>query len=322
MPLPTGTILGILADNLRKRGSVLPLPSRTLTAWAKGLDIPVGGRTVIYTGHMYQLMPSLLALAKITARLENSPITRFSGIGRVANKAANFSMLTPLMVSSKDEAEFNELLRKIALLLRAADVDFGYLYDEELYLGTLAYDEGIMSAFKEHALKVHQMFKKHNVKRVITVDPHTTNMLRGVFPSTVEGFNLQVQSYIEVLAESKLKTVRKLDADLVIHDSCVYARYEDMVEQPRDLLRKAGAGLPYLEYSGRNTFCCGGPVETLFPSEAHRIAKQRVEQLTAVGDRIVTMCPICLVNLRQAASGNNATVADISKFLYETYCPM
>ncbi len=321
MPLPTGTILGILADNLRKRGSILPLPSRALTAWAKGLDIPVGGRTIIYTGHMYQLMPSLLALGKLTARFENSSITRLSGIGRAANKIADFSMLTPLMVSSKDEAEFNELLRKIALLLRAADVDFGYLYDEELYLGTLAYDEGIMAAFKEHALKVHQLFKKHNVKRVITVDPHTTNMLRSVFPSTVEDFNLQVQSYIEVLAERKLSTLRKLDADVVVHDSCVYARYEDMVEQPRDLLRKAGAGLPDLEYSGRNTFCCGGPVETLFPSEAHRIAKQRVEQLTAVGDRIVTMCPICLVNLRQAASGSSANVSDISQFLCETYCP-
>jgi Fe-S oxidoreductase len=52
----------------------------------------------------------------------------------------------------------------------------------------------------------------------------------------------------------------------------------------------------------------------LFPGEAHRIALERVAQLTKVGRRITTMCPICMVNLRKAA-GNGAEVLDISQVL-------
>ena len=63
MALPTKHVLGILVDNLLRRGSVLKLSPRTTVKWAQGLDIPRGGKTVIYTGHMYQLIPAISALA-------------------------------------------------------------------------------------------------------------------------------------------------------------------------------------------------------------------------------------------------------------------
>jgi len=63
MPLPTGTVLGILSDNLRKRGSVLPLSKTAVSGWADGLNIPRGGKTILYTGHMYQLMPYIKLMA-------------------------------------------------------------------------------------------------------------------------------------------------------------------------------------------------------------------------------------------------------------------
>jgi Fe-S oxidoreductase len=164
------------------------------------------------------------------------------------------------------------------------------------------------------------MFNRHNVKKVITVDPHTTNILRRVYPIFVEDYRLEVQSYLEILAESCLKALHGLDMDLVVHDSCVYARYENVVDQPRELLRNAGAGLPRIEFSGRSTYCCGGPIESLFPTKARTIAKRRLEQLEAAGGHIVTMCPICLVNLREAASGNGVRMADISRHLFSAYC--
>ena len=83
MPLPIQHILGIFVDNVKKRGSVLPLSKRTATGWAKGLDLPRGGETVLYTGHMYQMIPAIDAMASQMALLENSFLTRFFGIGRV-----------------------------------------------------------------------------------------------------------------------------------------------------------------------------------------------------------------------------------------------
>ena len=38
-------------------------------------------------------------------------------------------------------------------------------------------------------------------RRVITIDPHTTNMLRSVYPKLIPGYDIQVKTYLEVLAE-------------------------------------------------------------------------------------------------------------------------
>ncbi len=64
MPLPTGDVIGILADNLRLRKSVLPLSTKVATKWTEGLDLPRGGETVLYTGMMYQLIPYIEGLVK------------------------------------------------------------------------------------------------------------------------------------------------------------------------------------------------------------------------------------------------------------------
>ena len=91
MPLPIGPVLGILSDNLKIRGSVLPLSKSGATGWSMGLDILSGGETVLYTGLMYQLIPAIDALASQMAVFENSVITQLFGLGRFANKFINLS---------------------------------------------------------------------------------------------------------------------------------------------------------------------------------------------------------------------------------------
>ena len=297
MPLSTRRILGILAENLNRRGSIFPLPSRKLTAWAEGLGLPKGGGTVLYTGHMYQLMPAVSALGRVAARFEDSWVGHFLGLAQFVNKRLNLSSFSNLV----------------------AGIEFGYLGDQELYTGALIHDFGLARSFRTHARKVHEMFRLHGVKRVITVDPHTTNMLRTVYPKIMPDHHLEVKSYLELLADSRLKPVNGLGLDLAVHDPCVYARYENLTEEPRALLVKADAELLESEYSRRSTHCCGGPIEALFPSKARAIAQKRLKQLTALGGNVVTMCPICLVNLREA-SRNGANIVDISEYLSKAYC--
>jgi len=318
MSLPTKHVLGILVDNLLKRKSVLKLSSRTTTRWARGLKIPRGGKTILYTGHMYQLIPAISALAAKMAFFENSWITNFFGLGRFTNKFINLAWFMA-RTDSKETMQYNNILRNIALLLQAAEIDFGYLYEDEMYSGALVHDEGVDDAFKQHAQRVFEVFKRNGVKSVITVDPHTTNMLRSVYPKYVEGYNLKVKSYLEVLIDSNVDASRTLDLDATIHDSCVYARYEDIVNEPRQLLSKAGATIIEPEYAGKLTHCCGGPIESFFPGKAQIIANKRIEQLAAAGGKIVAMCPICLVNLKHAAKDKNIEVKDISEYLVDAY---
>jgi len=319
MPLPTKHVLGILVDNLLKRKSVLKLSSHTTTRWARGLNIPRGGEVVIYTGHMYQLIPAISALAAKMAFFENSWITKFFGLGRFFNKFVNLAWFMA-RTDPQETKQYNRILRNIASLLQTAKIDFGYLYEDEMYSGALVHDEGVDDAFKQHAQRVYEVFKRNGVKTVITVDPHTTNMLRCVYPKYIEGYKLEVKSYLEVLTEINIEVPKTLDLNMTIHDSCVYARYEDIVNEPRQLLRKAGATIIEPEYAGKLTHCCGGPIESFFPSKARAIASKRIEQLAAAGGNIVAMCPICLVNLKHAAKNKNIEIKDISEYLAEAYC--
>lgn len=314
MPLPIAPILGIFADNLRKRGSVLPLSKRAATGWADGLNLPRGSETVLYTGHVYQMIPAIDAMSSQMAMLENSFLTRFFGIGRFINKFVSMSFFMGLTTSAEKMRHSNQVLRDIVGLLRDAKVEFGYLYEDEFYAGALAYDDGLDETFGNHARRVAARLKELGVRRLITVDPHTTNMLRQVYPKFVKDFDIEVQSYLEVLAKAQPEAMAQANQEVVVHDSCIYARYENMCGQPRDLLRAAGLSVREPELSGKSTHCCGGPLESLFPAEAHRISEIRVDQLEAQGKDVVTMCPFCWVNLSKAA-GDRLVINDIANTL-------
>lgn len=318
MPLPIGPVLGILSDNLLNRGSVIPLSRSKMTGWSDGLNIPTGGEVVIYTGLMYQLIPSIDAMASQMALFENSDITKLFGLGRVVNKYINLSYFMSLTASREMKQENDQVLRSIAQMLQKAGVYFGYLYTQELYSGALVYDGGMDESFGIHAQRVYEVFQKHGVCCVITVDPHTTSILRDVYPKFVKNFDIEVTSYLEVLADKGLSLINKQNKELVIHDSCIYARYEGTINQPRELLMDAGVTVKEPELSGRSTYCCGGPIESLFPSKAHELAKNRIDQLSEKEENVVTMCPICQVNLRKAAKGC-CQINDISQILADAY---
>ena len=289
-----------------------------VTGWAEGLNIPFGGQTVIYTGLMYQLMPSIITMESIVARFEDSWMRHFFGIGRMMNKTFNLSWFIS-RADPQEQKAFNNILRNIAQLLRISGVDFGYLYNKEFYTGTLLHDQGVCSAFEEHAHKVYERFQQYDVKQIITVDPHTTLMFRSVYPKIIKDYQLEVKNYLEVLIEQNIQPIKKLEQEAVIHDSCVYSRFEGIIDEPWELLRRTGIRCVEPEYNRKMTYCCGGPIESLFPSKARSIAEKRMEQLASAGSQVVTMCPICLINLKAAAEGKGVPVKDISDYLVEAY---
>lgn len=319
MSLPTGDVIGILSDNLRLRGSVVPLRRRASTRWARGLGLPRGGATVLYTGQMYQLMPYLQGLAEAERRLGDSPLARFSRLGRRVNRLVNLSAFLARPPAAAERARYEKVLVDIVMTLRANAVEVGYLYEDDLYTGALVHDfGGEDEVLRVQAARIRDRFRRHGVRNVITVDPHTTNMLRAVLPGLVDGFDVQVRSYLDVLAHARPRVRQDLSAELAVHDSCVYARSEDVVDQPRYLLRSAGAQVREPEQSGILTWCCGGPAETLYPQKAEATARARVDQLRAVAPTAVTMCPICHVNLQKAA-GTSMRFTDISHYLRAAY---
>lgn len=321
MPLDTGDVIGILGDNLRLRRSVLPLPARVATKWTEGLGLPRGGETVLYTGMMYQLIPYIEGLVKAVNNMGDSWMAKYTKLGRKVNQFVNISafMARP---SAEERAVYDQVPINVVHLLRKAGVQFGALYEDDLYSGALAYDLGMDEIVVEHAQKVFAAFRRHGVKRVITIDPHTTTMLRSVYPKILKGYDIEVSSYLEVLAAQGFggngHVARQLSGEVVVHDSCVFARYEGVVDEPRELLAATGLTVRDPENAGRQTWCCGGPVESLYPKKAAANAEKRVAQLREAATDAITMCPMCFVNLSNAA-GSTMRFKDISQYLREAY---
>ncbi len=195
-----------------------------------------------------------------------------------------------------------------------AGVKFGYLYEDDLYSGVLLHDLGLDDTFTKHAKKVYERFKKYNVKRVITIDPHTTNVLRKVYPEYIKDFDLDVKNYIEIIAEKELDSIKNLNGKVVIHDSCIYARNENIIKQPRLLLSKIGMTVLEPPRNKTLTFCCGGPIEMLFPELSHKVAETRIKELQNIDKNIVVACPICYANFSRVKPPD-VDIKDLSHYL-------
>jgi Fe-S oxidoreductase len=266
---------------------------------------------------MYQLMPYLEVLASAKERIAVTPLARLAGLGRRVNKLINVTAFLG-RPSRTERDRYDAMLRDVVAVLRKAGVQPGYLYEDDLYTGALVHDYGEDAVVREHAKRILANLRKHGVEEIITIDPHTTNMLRSVFPEMVDEFDIRVRSYLEVLEEAAPTPRRALGETVVVHDSCLFARAENVVEPPRTLLRAGGITLSEAANSGTATWCCGGPAESLYPERAAANAAVRVGQLREVAGTAVTMCPVCLVNLKKAADGS-MQVEDISSYLRRVY---
>ncbi|MCE4625985.1 MAG: (Fe-S)-binding protein [Desulfurococcales archaeon] len=318
--LDIGTVLALLRDNIRKTGLPVPVGKEVLWEWSKGLDLPREGEVLLYTGALYQLLPYISVFARQLARMEKSGAGRlaFKAFGKLGGRLGGLAGL--VLKPSKVDIEYSHsILRSVVELLKAAGVSVAYDPGVDGYSGVLLYDMGLDDDFRAHAEGEARRLVESGARVIVTVDPHTTHTLRSVYPKLFPWFELEVRSYLEILAENVDKLGWKSgDAGAVtIHDPCFYARSEGIIGEPRTLLERAGYRVVNPRRWGRMTYCCGGPVESISPGLAGRIAEKRIEELHSTGAPVVAvMCPICLSNLRGHSRGK-LRVEDISILLRE-----
>lgn len=318
------SVLSQLADNLVRTGDPLGFKSVYWTDWARGLDLPRGGDTVLFTARMYQMLPYV---AQTTGLVEQAkPFLSRKGFGQVinlGNRLAGEAILRLKASGSKDIKDKGEkTLRGIATALALVGHKVGYLYEDEPYSGVLLHDLGLTDFVGPHAERVYKIFKDKGVKKVICVDPHTTNMLREVFPKYLPGYGLEVAHYLEVISPESEALARAVKAapagDYVIHDPCVMARNLEMVSQSREVAQALGLSIIEPENAKKDTACCGGPIEYAFSDMSGMVSSIRIEELKALSANILVNCPICLLNLAKYEKTSGLKVLDLGQVLYES----
>jgi Fe-S oxidoreductase len=295
-------IIDLLATNVRKTRNPFGVPGSRLNTWWR----PEGGFTrrpgapLLFTGLMYQAIPYLEVTTRYLERLEDSRWANHLGLARFSHYLPSFLLGQGFswFITGAAKERSNGILRSICRLLRKSGVDFFYHPEMDFYSGILLYDLGDQEGFMEHARFVARTLKLHEVRKVITVDPHTTYALKELYPKYL-GVSFEVEPYFTLLRPGAAAAGNNHEP-VVIHDPCFYGRYLKLSEAPRQVLRDLG--LEYVEVSncGEFTSCCGGPAESVSPALNREILDRRAAELKATGAPVVTFCPICLANLLKA----------------------
>jgi Fe-S oxidoreductase len=301
-------IIEAIAANLRTTRNPFGIPHFMVNRWWRKSGLTTGGDALLFTGLMYQFIPYIETSTAYLAKYEDSPLNAYLRYARYVPgyfSGLGLATITP----GREKRKFDRILQDIVKLLKASGVDFGYRPELDRYSGILLYDLGDQEGFVRHARWLADRLRKAGVKKLITVDPHTTYALKELFPEYT-GARFEVHPYFELL-RLKGGNGRRTVA---LHDPCFYGRYLGLSDVPARALADLGIDCAPLDRSGAYTHCCGGPAESISPSLAVEVGRRRLDQLEATGAPIVAMCPICLGNLRKLG----ADVQDLSSVLAET----
>ena len=289
-------MIDVISGNVRMTRNPFGIPKFLLNHWHYGIQAPNAGDAMLFTGLMYQFSPYI---EKSTAYLAQFEDSRWSDYLRYARYIPGYlsGLGLWMMASHAQKKESDAVLQNIVRILKASHVDFFYRPELDDYSGVLLYDLGDQDAFVRHARYVAGKLKKAGIRKLITVDPHTTYALKVLFPKYADAV-FDVKPYFEVITLQPRNGTRRV----TLHDPCFYGRYLEMSDEPRSVLANIGIECVNIRNSGTFTGCCGGPAESISPKLSSEIVDKRISDLNETGEPIIAMCPICLGNLRKAGA--------------------
>ncbi len=316
--------LSTISGNMERTGDPLGLKTVYWTRWAKSLDLPRRGSPLLFTGRMYQMLPFVVQATEMAEMAHPLvPVLSIKTFAKMAETVGAIAADPILRLRARRARDIRNraesALAGIVCALGDSGIHPSYLYEKEPYSGVLLHDLGMEEAAVSAARRVSRTFKASGADTVLTVDPHTTFMLRHVYPRCVPDFNLQVRHYLEVLADADgvWKTIRKtgLPEKVVMHDSCVMTRDLGVVEPARAVLGRLGIEVLEPENTKTDTACCGGPVEYAYADLSRSISCIRARELAGVCRDVLVACPICLINLMKHEKDLGIRVWDMGEVL-------
>ncbi|MHB8075315.1 (Fe-S)-binding protein [Desulfosporosinus fructosivorans] len=321
MPMKMPMVLDIISDNIIKHGNPLALKGSEAAAWAKGLNLPVKGEFLFYTGGEYQMLPFIDSLVKtITLMDQGSKVfSMMMGVRNIIEKAGINAEKIYASVLAKDKDRYNSVCFKAAKVLQGLGYEFCYAGNEELYSGALLYELGYLDDMQEYVQKVVEVVKKSGAKTIVCLSPHAAEVFKFVYPKMVKDFDFEIVTFVELVWQRRDKLAKiPFTGSVVIHDSCRLARELGIHQELRDILECVGVEVKEAPRNREWTTCCGGPIKILFPELSHVIGARRVNELKASGsEHILTSCPYCLSALEGGrAKGDSAIIEDLIEFLY------
>jgi Fe-S oxidoreductase len=217
------------------------------------------------------------------------------------------------------------IARSFVKILNEAKVDYAILGNEEKCTGDSAKRIGNEFLAEQLANDNISTFKKYNVKKIITTCPHCYNSLKNDYPSLgLE--NVEVIHHTDfinnLIKDNKIK-LKPNKEKVTFHDSCYLARYNDIIESPREVIREVGLDLKEMPRNRKKAMCCGAGGGKLWFEEKKgtRINVARTEEAINTGAKtIVSACPYCTIMFEDginASKSDDVKVKDLAEIVAE-----
>ena len=210
-------------------------------------------------------------------------------------------------------------LRALVSVLRAAQVDFAVLGNEERDSGDVARRLGDEATFQSLAKRNIETLGQYRFARIVTCDPHSFHVLKNEYGEL--GGNYEVfhhSTYLNRLLENgKLSLKAWKGSTVTYHDPCYLGRYNGEYEAPRSVLKALGIEIEEMARSGYRSRCCGGgggaPI-TDIPGK-QRIPDMRMNDVRETGAELVAVgCPQCTAMLEGVVEPR-AEIKDIAELV-------
>ena len=179
--------------------------------------------------------------------------------------------------------------------------------------GMPPYSYGDLESARALARKNIEALREFGVEAIVTDCASCSSFLKE-YPALfeegdpmraeAEAIASQVRDLSEFLAAIELPDdLQRVDAVVTYHDPCHLSRYNKIVREPRELLRRI-PGIEYRELPEAD-WCCGGAGSYALSHHdlSMRVLERKMENIRSTGAEIVvTPCPACIMQLRYGAA--------------------
>jgi Fe-S oxidoreductase len=232
-------------------------------------------------------------------------------------------------------AAFDERVREVAQatakILKAAGLRFATLGVKEKCCGDFVRRLGDEGLFQELAIDNIRTLREFDFDFILTHCPHCFNTIKNEYPQFGGNFKVvhHTQLILDLLREGKIQlqdSPPESREKVIYHDPCYLGRYNDIYQEPRQILSKVFDVVEFPRNRSKS-FCCGGGGGNAWKEQeiGEKVSVARLEEAAeSAPQTLATACPFCFLMFQEAmqikGNGDDIKLRDIAeiveRFLY------